>query len=481
MSEQDPCIASVAGGASASSVAADASTSSVASASSVAGKRRCAVVGLGARARMFTEALAGPYSDRIELVGFCDVNARRMAVHNEWIAADHPGRGPVPAYAASDFEVMLRRERVDLVVVCSVDRTHDDYIVRALEAGCDVVTEKPMTTDADKARRILDARRRTGGDVRVAFNYRYNPVHSAVREVIAGGEIGEVGSVHFEWLLDLRHGADYFRRWHRDKANSGGLMVHKATHHFDLVNWWLGTEPETVFAQGGLFFYGEEAGRRRGLARPYARAHGAAAAEGDPFAVRLADSEVLRALYLEAEAEDGYHRDQNVFGAGVTIEDDMAVLVRYASGASLSYHLTAYSPWEGYCVAFNGSEGRLELLVEESTWTRSSVRADGASPVMHGVAVGDEAGRTELLLRRFWERPREVKVGGGEGLASAEGGHGGGDVRMLADLFGPRSGGDALGRAADAVDGARSLVTGLAANESFETGLPVRVRDLLDV
>ncbi|MGX1915166.1 Gfo/Idh/MocA family protein [Streptomyces phaeochromogenes] len=472
MSEQDPCIASVAPASSASSGAAT---------SSVAGRRRCAVVGLGARARMFTEAITGPYSDRIELVGFCDVNGRRMAVHNGWIAADHPGRGPVPAYAAEDFDVMLRRERVDLVVVCSVDRTHDDYIVRALEAGCDVVTEKPMTTDADKARRILDARRRTGGDVRVAFNYRYNPVHSAVREVIAGGEIGEVGSVHFEWLLDLRHGADYFRRWHRDKANSGGLMVHKATHHFDLVNWWLGTEPETVFAQGGLFFYGEEAGLRRGLARPYARAHGAAAAEGDPFAVRLAESEVLRALYLEAEREDGYHRDQNVFGAGVSIEDDMAVLVRYASGASLTYHLTAYSPWEGYRVAFNGSEGRLELLVEESTWTRSSVPADGASPVMHGATVGDEVGRTELLLRRFWERPREVKVGGGEGGASAEGGHGGGDVRMLADLFGPRSGGDALGRAADAVDGAKSLVTGLAANESFVTGLPVRVRDLLDV
>ena len=63
------------------------------------------MVGLGARARMFTEALTGPYADRIELVGFCDVNAHRMAVHNGWIAADHPGREPVAAYAAEDFEV----------------------------------------------------------------------------------------------------------------------------------------------------------------------------------------------------------------------------------------------------------------------------------------------------------------------------------------------------------------------------------------
>ncbi|GAB2968635.1 Gfo/Idh/MocA family oxidoreductase [Streptomyces pseudoechinosporeus] len=440
-------------------------------------RRRCAVVGLGARAQLFTRALSGPYADRIELVGFCDVNAHRMAVHNDWLAAEHPGRAPVPAYAAEDFELMLREERVDLVVVCSMDRTHDHYIVRALEAGCDVVTEKPMTTDASRARRILDAQRRTGREVRVAFNYRYNPVHSAVRQCIAAGEIGEVGSVHFEWLLDLRHGADYFRRWHRDKANSGGLMVHKATHHFDLVNWWLGTSPETVFAQGGLFFYGESAGRRRGLARSYTRAHGAPAADGDPFAVRLADSPVLRSLYLDAEGEDGYHRDQNVFGPGVSIEDDMAVLVRYASGATLTYHLTAYAPWEGYRVSFNGSSGRLELLVEETTWVRPDVvGSEGSSPVMHGSAVGEEAGRTELLLRRFWERPREVKV------ATGAGGHGGGDVRMLADLFGPRTDDpDDLGRAADAADGARSLVTGLAANRSFETGAVVRARDLLDV
>ncbi|MEU1443795.1 Gfo/Idh/MocA family protein [Streptomyces mirabilis] len=436
-------------------------------------RRRAAVVGLGARAQLYTEALTGPHADRVDLVGLCDVNAHRMAVHNEWIAAAHPGRTPVPAYAAEDFDLMLRRERVDLVVVCTVDRTHDAYIVRALEAGCDVVTEKPMTTDADRARRILDARRRTGREVRVAFNYRYNPVHSAVREILASGGIG---SVHFEWLLDLRHGADYFRRWHREKANSGGLMVHKSTHHFDLVNWWLGTRPETVYAQGGLFFYGDTAGGRRGLARPYTRAHGSPAARDDPFAVHLADSPALRALYLDAEHEDGYHRDQNVFGPGVTIEDDMAVLVRYASGATLTYHLTAYAPWEGYRVCFNGSEGRLELLVEESTWSRPPVRTRTSGPVMHGAAVGDEAGRTELLLRRFWEPPQEVKVPTGEG------GHGGGDVRMLADLFGERTdGADPLGRAADAVDGARSLVTGLAANRSFESGLPVRAQALLDV
>ena len=296
--------------------------------------RRHAIVGLGSRAQLFARALAG--SPRAELVAFCDHNETRMRVHNDWLGT------AVPGYRPEDFAAMLAKERVDVVVVCTPDHTHADYVVAALRAGCDVVTEKPMTTDVDGARRILAARRETGHSVRVAFNYRYNPVHRRVRELLAAGAIGEIGSVEFSWLLDTAHGADYFRRWHREKANSGGLLVHKSGHHFDLVNWWLGSGPETVFALGGLFFYGDENGRRH---------------PDDRFALDLEASPRLRALYHDAEREDGYVRNQDVFAPGVTIEDDVSVLVRHRGGVVLNYHLHAYSPREGYRVAFSGSSG----------------------------------------------------------------------------------------------------------------------------
>ena len=234
---------------------------------------RYAIVGLGGRAQIFVDALTGPHVDTAQLVAFCDVNQTRMDVHNRTVV--ERGLPAVPTYRAQDFGRMLDAERVDTVIVTTIDRTHDEYIVAALRAGRDVITEKPMTTDAQRCRRILDAQAETGRQVTVTFNYRYNPLHTRVREVIASGAIGEIGSVHFEWLLDTRHGADYFRRWHRDKANSGGLMVHKATHHFDLVNWWIASSPDVVFGLGRLFFYGDENGAKRGLARPYARAHGA--------------------------------------------------------------------------------------------------------------------------------------------------------------------------------------------------------------
>jgi predicted dehydrogenase len=432
---------------------------------------RYALVGAGARAEMFVRALVLDHPATAELVAFADVNQARMDAHNDWL--EELGAEPVPTYLAADFTSMLGKERVDVVLVTTVDRVHDEYIVTALRAGCDVITEKPMTIDVPRCRRILDAVAETGRTVRVAFNYRYNPLHEKVREVLAAGEIGEIGSVHFEWLLDVRHGADYFRRWHRDKANSGGLMVHKASHHFDLVNWWLDATPVRVYASGRLFFYGET-GRRHGYARAYDRAHGSPVAAGDPFALHLAAHPQLRALYLEAESEDGYHRDQNVFAPGVTIEDDMSVLANYSTGATMTYHLTAYAPWEGYRVMFNGSRGRLELEVVESDFVSPYAAGELKGAALHGVQAAVEEGWARLTVRPFWEQPRQVPVPG-----YTRGGHGGADTRMTGVLFGGRT--DPMGRAATARDGALALLTGLAANRSFETGEPVRVADLLTI
>ncbi|WP_329105075.1 Gfo/Idh/MocA family oxidoreductase [Micromonospora sp. NBC_01699] len=436
------------------------------------GKRlRYAVVGTGARAEMFVRALVLDHPATAELVAFADVNQARMDAHNEWL--EELGFDSVPTYLAVDYTTMLEKERVDVVLVTTVDRVHDEYIVAALRSGRDVITEKPMTIDVPRCQRILDTVAETGRKVSVAFNYRYNPLHEKVREVLAAGEIGEIGSVHFEWLLDVRHGADYFRRWHREKANSGGLMVHKASHHFDLVNWWLDAVPEEVYASGRLFFYGET-GRRHGYARDYERAHGSPAAAGDPFALHLASHPRLRALYLDAEAEDGYHRDQNVFAPGVTIEDDMSVLAKYSNGATMTYHLTAYAPWEGYRVMVNGSKGRLELEVVESDFVSPYAAGELKGAALHGVQAAIEEGWAKLTVRPFWEQARQVPVSG-----YTRTGHGGADVRMTGVLFGGHP--DPMDRGATARDGALALLTGLAANRSFETGQPVRVADLLTI
>ena len=434
-------------------------------------RRRIALVGAGHRAEMFVRAVTEDHADTAELVALADTNRARMDAHNRWLTAG--GHAAVPEYQAADLGAMLAKEQVDELIVTSVDRTHAGHIVTALEAGCDVITEKPMTVDAPSAQRILDAQKRTGKRVQVAFNYRFNPVHEMVRTLLSQGEIGEIGSVHFEWLLDVRHGADYFRRWHRDKANSGGLLVHKSGHHFDLVNWWLGAAPEQVYAQGRLFFYGEN-GTRHGYARDYDRVHGSPAAQGDPFGIDLAADPRLRELYLDAEAEDGYHRDQNVFAPGITIEDDMAVLVRYDTGATMTYHLTAYAPWEGYRLMVNGSKGRLELEVVESDHVSPAAAGELKGAAVHGTTAAVERGGVTLTIRPYWAPPYAVEL-----QPHSREGHGGADHRMTAVLLGGRA--DPMHRSATARDGALALLTGLAANRSLQTGQPVRAADLLEL
>ena len=438
---------------------------------------RAALVGTGHRAQTFSRGLAERPAHRV--AALCDPSPTRMAFHNRALAA--AGEPAATEWEPDRFTDMLAKEDIDEVVVTTVDAAHDRYIVPALQAGCRVVTEKPMTVDADRCARILDAVEATGNSLTVAFNYRFNPVHEKVRALLADGAIGEVLSVHFEWLLDTRHGADYFRRWHREKQRSGGLMVHKSSHHFDLVNWWLGDEPHEVFGYGRLGFYGPEAGEHHGLRRDYERAHGSAPAADDPFALDLSANDTLRALYLDAEQDDGYLRDRNVFGGPVTIEDDMAVLVRYAHGATMTYHLTAYSPWEGYRVMFNGSAGRLELEVEESRWAQPRTPVVTDSGALHGDTAAEHAGGARLTLRPLWRPPVDIP------LDAAHEAHGGGDPRMLDALFGPVDAGrptdpdpDRAGHpTATERDGALALAVGVAANRCFETGRPVAVRDLI--
>jgi predicted dehydrogenase len=440
------------------------------------GKARIALIGTGGRSEMYVRAIFGKHADTAELVAFSDVNPGRVEFYQK-LVQELGAPGPVASFDPAELTSFVQANAIDRIIVTTPDYTHADYIVEGLRAGADVVVEKPLTIDAESCRRIVQAVHETGRNVVVTFNYRYSPRNSALKEIIQSGVIGKVTSIDFSWVLDTVHGADYFRRWHREKKNSGGLLIHKASHHFDLVNWWIDDVPERVFASGGLKFYGDKNAAERGLGpRPERGTPDADAPAGDkdPFALDLREDERLKALFLDNEHYDGYRRDQDVFTAGITIEDNLALVVEYQGGPRLSYSLNAHSPWEGYRVAVNGTEGRAELEVVERaavlhSTDRKTVVDPSATPVEEEDAVRRNGER--LVVQRHWEAAYEVPIVNGEG------GHGGGDELLLSDLFnGP--GEDPLGRPSGYLDGLRSVSVGIAGNRSLETSLPVRVEDL---
>ncbi len=428
-------------------------------------KKRYVLVGTGVRAINFIAPIVQSFRQDAELVALCDLSPTRMAYYNAQLAGEL-GYHAVPTYTADQFDRMIAEQKPDCVIVTSKDSTHHDYIVRALQLGCDTITEKPMTVDAEKTRYILDAVAKTGRKVQVAFNYRWSAHRTKVRELIKSGVVGRVTSVNVEYLLNTSHGADYYRRWHATMADSGGLLVHKSTHHFDLVNWWIDAIPEQVFAYGRLDFYGRRNAVARGEAErtTYARYTGEAAARKDPFALDLRQHERMAGLYYDAEAETGYVRDRNVFRDEIDIYDNMSVIVRYRTGAQMNYSLTCFSSREGMRVSVNGDRGRIEYAEFQPTHIPDLADDQRTSPDKESESI-----RVYPLFQPSYE----------VAVQKLSGGHDGSDPVLAEQMYAANPPADPFQRKAGHEQGAASILVGIAANQSIETNRPVNLSDLV--
>jgi predicted dehydrogenase len=432
-------------------------------------RKRCAIVGVGHRSHSWIPEIVKTYREQAELVALCDPVVVRCH--------DVLGYFGVQAAVYGDYDRMLAEVKPDLVIVVTPEHAHVDCIVKALDAGCEVATEKPLCVLAEDAVRILEAERRSGKKVFMGFNYRHIPLCSKIREVVLSGAIGRPVSADLTWYLDYRgHGASYFRRWHRLMAKSGGLLITKATHHFDLANWWLNDRPESVFARCALNFFGKGRGRFRGT-RCRDCAH-----QGDcEFYFDIMDRE-RKSLELgyKVNIVRDYEGDTCVFSEDIDIYDTMAVMVRYTGGAILNYTLNASTPFEGWNLAINGTKGRLESKITDNKpspgWQErfQIVAPDGALQKGKGFRVTDWPANYSIHIMPHDGDDYEIK------LPNIADGHGGGDWKIFDALFkGTLAGGDPLGLYASAIDGVSSMIIGAAANSSASTGQPVAVRDLL--
>ena len=426
-------------------------------------RKRYAIVGTGSRATMFQDAIEGKYPKHAQLVAICDTNPGRLDYAlNRSKRNGNPN--PPAKYAAADFDKMLAEAKPQVVIVTTVDCFHHEYIVGTLNAGLDVITEKPMTNTAERCQQVLDAVERNKRHCRVTFNYRYSPPRTQIKDILMSGEIGEVLSVDFQWLLNTHHGADYFRRWHGTKKFSEGLLLHKSTHHFDMMNWWLGAMPVSVMATGKREFYTPAMAKRMGLRGAHERCLTCDEKDKCSFYLNLEDNGNLKALYLDNEKHDGYFRDQCVWRDDHDIEDTMNVLVNYDNKVTLNYSLNAFNAWEGYTVAFNGTKGRLEHSAVESIYVSGTATTQGA--------IMEKGIRTVIIPLRG--SAQAIKPWSGSG-----GGHGGGDARLLDELFLPETPPDKYLRAADERAGAASILIGIAANKSMQSNQLVKIADLV--
>ena len=426
-------------------------------------KKRIALVGTGIRGTGFWgKRIVDNYSDIVEFVGLCDINPGRLEFAKRQMKVNCP--------VFTDFDKMVIQTRPDMVIVTTVDATHDEYIIRAMELGSDVLTEKPMTTDEVKCQAILDAEKRTGKKCIVGFNYRYGTLFTAIKEQLAKKPIGDITSVDFHWYLNVYHGADYFRRWHGERDKSGTLLVHKATHHFDLLNWFIDSDPVEIMAYGDLEHYGRN-NPFRGV-----NCRNCAYTDKCNYYWDIGKDQLAVDLYVKNEKYDGYIRDNCLWREEIDIYDKMSVQIKYANNVIVNYSLTTYSPYEGWRIAFNGKEGRLESW-EDIPWRREE-KINQAR--LHATEMNQENGGDtrydEIFLMKNFDRDYQmIKV------EASKGGHGGGDQRLQDKIFRDPDMPDPYKHSAGTRDGAMACLIGIAARKSIEEHRPVKIEELTTI
>jgi len=426
-------------------------------------KLKLALVGTGSRGTsLWGKQIVSQFKDACEFVGLSDINPGRLAYAKEYMGVGCP--------TFVNVDEMLKQIKADYIIVTTVDATHDEIIVKALNAGFNVITEKPMTTDEDKCRRILEAEKKSGKKVVVAFNYRHSVHAMQLKELLAANRVGKITSVDFNWYLNVHHGADYFRRWHGRMNKGGSLWVHKATHHFDLVNWWLNSEPVEVSAYGSLEHYGKN-NEFRGT-----KCRGCEHKPNCKFYWDITSNKQNVNLYVNNEHHDGYLRDGCVWSNDIDIYDKMSAQIIYANGVTVNYSLTTYSPYEGWQIAFNGKKGRIETWEDIPYLQKTKVDEEKRHAIEMSNADDAIAGEAnEILAWDNFGKDFEVYT-----TPKIRGGHGGGDIRMQRRMF-TDTNDNPHHVMAGTREGAMSILIGIAARKSIQLKRPVKISELTDL
>ncbi len=377
---------------------------------------RFGIIGTGSRGlNAFGRNLRERFSDQSEITALCDSDPTRLGFAAKTLGVET---------TYQSVSALIADSKVDVVVITTPDFTHANIALEAIDADKHVICEKPLATSIEDCNRVLAAGRGSDRLFMVGFVLRYTPFFAALHESVSRGEIGQPS---FLTAIDNRVGGSYFRRWHRLRRNSGGLLVHKSCHALDAINWIFDQRPTAVAATGGIAVYSPKdwAGQRCLTCD---------AKHTCPEYTDITQGDNAD-LYYKAEATSGYIADTCVFNSEKDTVDHAAAYVEYDGGPRSSYSLCLFASYTGREFGVWGTDGKLE---------------------------GTETGHSLRLTRAVGETVETRPV------ERLDGGHGGGDVGLLEDCF------SALASDRDPSAGLEAgywaAVLGIAAEESVARG-----------
>ncbi len=174
----------------------------------------------------------------VELIGACDSDKQTA----ENIAAQGDMK-----FSTTDYETLLKNEKINVIMVCSPDHFHAEHSVAALRAGKHVLCEKPMTTTLQNCKEMVKTVDETGLTFMVSQFMRFQPLYRAIKKVYNEGEIGKAFFVEGSYIHDMS--AYYTQKtWRADPKNPQNILLGGGCHPLDLLRWAVGSEIQEVHA-----------------------------------------------------------------------------------------------------------------------------------------------------------------------------------------------------------------------------------------
>lgn len=351
-------------------------------------KFKVGVIGTGMRTMfLMNEVLK---REELEVVAVCDINRESLDMVTEnykinWTEYDN-------------YKDLLAHEDIEGVIIASPDYCHEEQAIAAFEAGKHVFLEKPIAISIEGAKKVLKKRDESGKTLLIGFVLRYNKLYKKMKEIIDSGLIGEVKT---GWILhSVGAGSDwYFHDWHGLMENTGGLLLQKGSHDFDIINWVVDSKVKRIAAMGSRDFFKGDKSNDLVCEKCDERNNCTEAIKEHRIAWKTANGNDADILYNR-------WRNQCVYRQEVDVLDNHQVLLEYENGVKVSYLECHYTPDDNREYIFIGTKGKIKL--------------DDANDTI-----------TVQIRNGMYDRKEEIVY---KNLQSSEG-HGGGDKYILDDFI----------------------------------------------
>jgi len=366
-------------------------------------KLTLAIVGTGGRGVSCFGTLLKTHSD-CEIAALVDTNHVRCKDAAEYLK--------IQVQCFPDIRSMLKKFRPDGVVITTPDVTHRAIAVAALNAGCNVLLDKPLATKVSDCQKIIHAAEKSRKIMMMGFNLRHHPVLKRLKEIIDGGRLGRI------FMIENREfyggGRTYMARWNRHYAMSGGLWIHKGSHDFDVFQWLLDfPKPARVSAFAGVNVLDKNHlpfAVRKGV-KPGPTCSSCPYFDECPDRTEIsADSPLTVGFGTDAAKIDDYHKDVCIYLSDKDVHDNGIAIVEYENGSKAVHSECFIGSIDDRKYTIYGDRGTAEVSLTSRTIVIYPRWSSEAETIQIAAEGGTHGGADPHLVDAFLRTIRKNEM-----------------------------------------------------------------------